>query len=775
MEWHHSHSPAKEKFKTQTSAGKVMSTIFWDRKGVIHLDFLEPGATVNSDRYVETLNKLKGRIAFVRPEKRETFRLQHDNARPHLSLKATECVTNAIHDFERRRYTSPRYSKDHNISTEFTGLKRVDMLNTGAGNENISNAAPEIPGPVNTSARLTNVEKDPGNINAGCRCTESVEASRYETTMPPKKVKYSENDDAYGIDERHTNNIMTGFENNKNKSARGGHTNIKNIPKVKVSYKEYENIKNSEIGSDFVATTDTKCANMEDIKSQNTNVITPVKSENRKDFSDNNGPGMHARLNITINFGADLDPGRYGGGSEKTTNSVGETMANKRHDETSHNVNEKTEVSTALLGCTRISDVMNLEISNNITNIESPCKGMVYFDVDETPSTHRKQKNTSSTTETISGNKETKTPGIHKRENNTNMRKTKSTKNNTTKLMTSYKERDFKITHQNDNTEIATITKRKAKNRTDDLGRSEDKLDTEENNDVLDIKETTTTTTDARQEDDMVPSVADTRGTTTDIFSEENITTIYTNKSNPVIKSTCNESDTCTKTVADPGSNSRTGRVFGACTTAAPYPGSSIPDPTKNEPPHPQGNTTPAPDSGHVVTEDDLGGTNPLTSRGSGTGRCQGGPQESSHSLIQSLRDDYEALRAKINVTRKTKDLLRRHLDDVGELFYKTLRLGRGSVRQALSLRISKLLSLLHILELYILQLARKSLNAEVELTGEPIPEELAISLDNYEMEVRQRVPNLHDYFAWQLEARRANTYTRCTTRVNLILRRSAE
>ena len=65
MEWHHTNFPAKKKFKTQASAGKVMCTVFWD--------FLEPGATVNSDRYVETLTKLKARIARVRPEKKRNI------------------------------------------------------------------------------------------------------------------------------------------------------------------------------------------------------------------------------------------------------------------------------------------------------------------------------------------------------------------------------------------------------------------------------------------------------------------------------------------------------------------------------------------------------------------------------------------------------------------------------------------------------------------------------------------------------------------------------
>jgi len=91
MEWRHVNSPSKEKFKTQASAGKVMCTVFWDRKGVILLDFLEPGQTINSDRYIATLTKLKARISRVRPEKKTTFLLQHD-ARPHTSLKTVEHI-----------------------------------------------------------------------------------------------------------------------------------------------------------------------------------------------------------------------------------------------------------------------------------------------------------------------------------------------------------------------------------------------------------------------------------------------------------------------------------------------------------------------------------------------------------------------------------------------------------------------------------------------------------------------------------------------------------
>ena len=94
MEWQHVNSPSKKKYKMLPSAGKVMCTVFWDRKRVILLDFLEPRQTINSDRYIAMLTKLKARISRVRPEKKTTFLLQHDNTRPHISLMTVEHTVN---------------------------------------------------------------------------------------------------------------------------------------------------------------------------------------------------------------------------------------------------------------------------------------------------------------------------------------------------------------------------------------------------------------------------------------------------------------------------------------------------------------------------------------------------------------------------------------------------------------------------------------------------------------------------------------------------------
>jgi hypothetical protein len=59
MEYRHKGSPAPNKCKTKASAEKLMLTVFWKAEGVVLTDFLENGATVNSERYIETLRTLK--------------------------------------------------------------------------------------------------------------------------------------------------------------------------------------------------------------------------------------------------------------------------------------------------------------------------------------------------------------------------------------------------------------------------------------------------------------------------------------------------------------------------------------------------------------------------------------------------------------------------------------------------------------------------------------------------------------------------------------------
>ena len=46
--------------KTQTSAGKVLASIFWDVQGILFIDYLEKGRIINSEYYI-ALRVFEGR------------------------------------------------------------------------------------------------------------------------------------------------------------------------------------------------------------------------------------------------------------------------------------------------------------------------------------------------------------------------------------------------------------------------------------------------------------------------------------------------------------------------------------------------------------------------------------------------------------------------------------------------------------------------------------------------------------------------------------------
>ena len=58
-----------------------MATVFWDRKGILLIDFLERGLTINTDAYCETVRKLRRVIQNKRRGMLSSgIVLLHDNA-----------------------------------------------------------------------------------------------------------------------------------------------------------------------------------------------------------------------------------------------------------------------------------------------------------------------------------------------------------------------------------------------------------------------------------------------------------------------------------------------------------------------------------------------------------------------------------------------------------------------------------------------------------------------------------------------------------------------
>ncbi|GFG34534.1 hypothetical protein Cfor_12302 [Coptotermes formosanus] len=68
-DWHRPQFPRKKKLKMFPSAGKVMITVFGDCEGVILVDPMPRGKTVNADAYIRTLAEIRKRFKRVRPHK----------------------------------------------------------------------------------------------------------------------------------------------------------------------------------------------------------------------------------------------------------------------------------------------------------------------------------------------------------------------------------------------------------------------------------------------------------------------------------------------------------------------------------------------------------------------------------------------------------------------------------------------------------------------------------------------------------------------------------
>ena len=51
MEWRHSGSHRPQKLRVQKSAGKVLASSFWDQDGILLIDYLPKGETINAEYY----------------------------------------------------------------------------------------------------------------------------------------------------------------------------------------------------------------------------------------------------------------------------------------------------------------------------------------------------------------------------------------------------------------------------------------------------------------------------------------------------------------------------------------------------------------------------------------------------------------------------------------------------------------------------------------------------------------------------------------------------
>jgi histone-lysine N-methyltransferase SETMAR len=91
------------------SAGKVLTTIFWDWKGVLLVDFLHEHRTVNAAYHCQLLDNVKA--AYKNKRHGQPIRnviLLHNNARPHTAI----LTRNKLKEFHWETLEYPPYSPD---------------------------------------------------------------------------------------------------------------------------------------------------------------------------------------------------------------------------------------------------------------------------------------------------------------------------------------------------------------------------------------------------------------------------------------------------------------------------------------------------------------------------------------------------------------------------------------------------------------------------------------------------------------------------------------
>lgn len=104
----------------------------------------------------------------------------------------------------------------------------------------------------------------------------------------------------------------------------------------------------------------------------------------------------------------------------------------------------------------------------------------------------------------------------------------------------------------------------------------------------------------------------------------------------------------------------------------------------------------------------------------------------------------------KVMTARRAREQLSKELQVIERIYYSAVDVGRASAQYAMSMSITSLLTTGHLLDRYLLLLARDCLLLESCLRG-AVPMSYWRSWRSSLGELRERIPNVHDYFLWQI------------------------
>ena len=101
--------PQNQKIQNFNFSEKIMASVFWDRKGILQVDFMPRGTTIKAAAYIDTLTRLRRAIQNKRRGMLSRgVCLLHENARPH----SAHVTTALLEKFKWDILDHPPYSPD---------------------------------------------------------------------------------------------------------------------------------------------------------------------------------------------------------------------------------------------------------------------------------------------------------------------------------------------------------------------------------------------------------------------------------------------------------------------------------------------------------------------------------------------------------------------------------------------------------------------------------------------------------------------------------------
>ncbi|MEZ0498464.1 IS630 transposase-related protein [Sphingomonas sp. IW22] len=132
-QWLDIHESPKSFPKPSQHEKKVMVTVWWCSKGVIHYDFLEKGEMITAEKYCQEIDVMQEKLKKMYPAliNRKGPILLHDNARPHIAKQTMDKLKSLNYEIMKH----PPYSPDLS-PTDFHLFKHLQNYLNGKRFEN---------------------------------------------------------------------------------------------------------------------------------------------------------------------------------------------------------------------------------------------------------------------------------------------------------------------------------------------------------------------------------------------------------------------------------------------------------------------------------------------------------------------------------------------------------------------------------------------------------------------------------------------------------------